>query len=791
MMRFRILNISLIILCFLSIQSLFSQNPTLEWVKQTGNEFYNTPSDLRVDPMGNVYTVGSFSGTLDLDPGTDTFNITSNGGQDTYIQKLDSNGNFLWGKHIGGNGDDLIDKLVIDELENIYMLGEFYDTVDFNPGLDTTNLVSLGMSDVFVLKLDAEGNFIWVKQIGGSNELASLDIALDNEGDIYTMGVFIGTIDIDPGIDTTYLTSVGGWSATFIQKLDESGNLVWGKCFTGLGTCFGRSMEIDDSGHIFIIGQFGLTIDFDPGVGVENITSTGSGNYIQKLDTNGDFVWVKEIEAANGFMLRDLALDDLSNMYLTGVFTDTADLDPGVGTEFLIAAGPRDSFVQKLNSNGELIWVRQIGGLSGTYAVHIAVDNLKNVYTVGTFYDTVDFDPGIDVYALNAGGVSDIFMQKLDSAGNFSWAESFGGGLTDKPKSITTDHTGHVYMSGTFSFTVDFAPGDESFQLTSEGYTDVFIQKLGQCYPTPPVPNVDILQNMSGECMVTPTPPMANTGCGDSIIGTSSISFPITTQGTTIITWTYIDDYGNTITQNQNILIEDITNPVPHVLTLPDLTANCELLESNTSAPTSTDNCSGLITATANVNFPITDQSITEIVWTHDDGNGNTVIQNQAIHWQVMNVETSFNGSLISVDEINANRDYHWLDCNNDYASLMHYDPTFEVTSNGSYAVQITENGCIDTSDCVTITTLDINALDNPLEVMVYPNPFTESFQIQFQEKVENGHLVLTDVYGKILYTEPLKNTSQANIKLKAASGIYVLTIITKDGQNTIELIKK
>ncbi len=125
-----------------------------------------------------------------------------------------------------------------------------------------------------------------------------------------------------------------------------------------------------------------------------------------------------------------------------------------------------------------LDWVNSVGG-EGFDAVNtIAVDNEGNVYTTGSFNDTVDFDPGTGVYILSAIGESDIFIQKLDANGNFLWAKSFGGKGSDESNSISVDAAGNICITGVFSDTVDFDFGKYKVKLTDVGDSDIFILKM-------------------------------------------------------------------------------------------------------------------------------------------------------------------------------------------------------------------------------------------------------------------------------------------------------------------------
>ena len=135
---------------------------------------------------------------------------------------------FQSAKQMGGTGSDYGNSIVLDGSGNVYTTGFFEAAVDFDPGVGVANLTSTGAWDVFINKLDASGNFLWAKKLGGVGNDVAYSIALDGSGNIYTTGFFEGTADFDPGIGVVNLTSAGGWGI-FISKLDASGNFLWAK----------------------------------------------------------------------------------------------------------------------------------------------------------------------------------------------------------------------------------------------------------------------------------------------------------------------------------------------------------------------------------------------------------------------------------------------------------------------------------------------------------------------------------------------------------------------------------
>ncbi|MEP1069071.1 MAG: LamG-like jellyroll fold domain-containing protein [Crocinitomicaceae bacterium] len=165
-----------------------------------------------------------------------------------------------------------------------------------------------------------------------------------------------------------------------------------------------------------------------------------------------------------------------------------------------------------------------------------------------------------------------------------------------------------------------------------------------------PVPDAATLSNVTAECSVTTlTAPTATDNCAGALTGTHNATLPITTQGTTTVTWTYDDGNGNTATQTQDVVIDDVTMPVADVTTLSDVTAECSV--TTLIAPTATDNCAGALTGTHNATLPITAQGTTTVTWTYDDGNGNTSTQMQDV---VIDDVTAPVGDVATLSDITA-----------------------------------------------------------------------------------------------------------------------------------------
>lgn len=436
---------------------------------------------------------------------------------------------FQWAKKFGGIFNDQGNCIVLDASGNIYTAGYFKETADFDPGQATYNLSSYGVEDIFILKLDKSGNFVWAKRIGGSGIDVINSIVLDASGNIYATGAFQGTADFDPGVGTFNLSSAG-LSDVFVLKLDSSGNFRWAKRVGKILDDFGWSIAVDQYENVYTTGQFQDTVDFDPGSGIFNLISLGKTEaYISKLDALGNFVWAKRLGSASEDAGSAIVIDTSGNIYATGIFQGIVDFDPGSGIFNLSSNGSYDIYILKLDSSGNFVWARQkgyfltdvsqsiavdmvgniylagymyrssndifvakvdamgnsiwtkfMGGPSSEGADCVRIDKAGNVYTVGQFIATANFDPNFG-FNLTAVGGGDIFISKLDSSGKFIWAKNIGGTGYETGYSIALDTLGNIYTAGFFGATVDFDPSPtSSFNLTSNGPFDIFIQKMHQ-----------------------------------------------------------------------------------------------------------------------------------------------------------------------------------------------------------------------------------------------------------------------------------------------------------------------
>ena len=255
----------------------------------------------------------------------------------------------------------------------------------------------------------------------------------------------------------------------------------WAKCVGSTLADNGFSITVDGSGNVYITGYFSSTVDFDPGPGTAYLSSVGYDDiFFAKYNSSGALEWAKQIGSTLIDYAFSLAVDGSGSVYITGNFQGTnVDFDPGSSTVTLTSAGSFDIFFAKFNSLGDFDWAKRIGGSAMDVGMSIAIDGSGNVYIIGYFNSTADFDPGSGTTSLTSAGGTDIFFAKFNSLGDFGWAKRIGGSSTDDGRSITVDGNGNLYIAGYFSGTVDFDPESSTVNLTSAGDTDIFFGKYG------------------------------------------------------------------------------------------------------------------------------------------------------------------------------------------------------------------------------------------------------------------------------------------------------------------------
>ncbi|WP_167546990.1 SdrD B-like domain-containing protein [Stieleria maiorica] len=411
--------------------------------------------------------------------------------------------------------------VVIDSVGNIYAVGTFQGSVDFDPGPGVYELDSIGNVDTYVAKYTSTGALIWATQFGSTGSITGHSLEAVPGGGVLVSGGYNDTASLLGSSSGQTLTAAGGTDG-FVASLTSDGQIDWAKSIGGTGNDWIYGMATAPDSSIVLTGYFNGTADFDPGAGTHELTSTGSEDaFVMKLDSLGDFVWAKSIGGSSFDRGYDVAVGPDGRVVTTGYYRFSADMDPGAATQTLTSAGGYDAFVSELDAAGNYLSSRSYGGPDSDYGYAVAVGSDGSVHAAGRFSNTVDFDSGVGVEELTSAGGLDAYLVKTDAAGSFQWAKQFGGTSNEFADAIALDGSNNVYLGGydrvvayddrgqfrwttstpsrivnesglavtsvgeivvsaAFANISDFGPGGINYPLTAANNPDAFVWKFSQ-----------------------------------------------------------------------------------------------------------------------------------------------------------------------------------------------------------------------------------------------------------------------------------------------------------------------
>ena len=447
------------------------------WSKSMGSAPNDKGTSVELGMDGDVYVGGSFSGTVDFDPGAGSVTCSSTGGFNAFFARYSRNGDLYWVRPIGGPDEGSCDAIILKPDGGIHVGGHFEGAFNFDHGAGSALLASLTDHTFFVGSYDSLGAYGWAlcgqDSRGGDDE--GRDVALDGKGNVYVTGSFKGEVDFDPSGAVYMLSAPGIYFDAYFAKYNANGGLEWAHSVSAGFVDQGKSIQVDDSGYVYVMGAFNGTADFDPGPGSALLTPVGRDIYVAKYDSLGNYVWAFKLGAASALSnLGDMVLDADANVYVTGMTRDVVDFDPGPGTSLLGTTGTTFGYFAKYDRAGNYLWAKALNGIGECNG--IAVDSAGSVFVGGAFQQTMDVDPGPGTQLIAPWGGLDIFVGKYDALGGLVWAHGLGGTQQDVCRAISVGSGGEPILTGVFSGTVDFDPSSSVIQnLSSAGGLDIFM----------------------------------------------------------------------------------------------------------------------------------------------------------------------------------------------------------------------------------------------------------------------------------------------------------------------------
>ena len=343
---------------------------------------------------GDLLQVVQFEGSMDLDHGAGAQLETSAGGHDMGVRRISPSGDLIWAKRIGGIGSEEPEAVCETPAGDLVLVGGFTSITVLDPAgvqgvHDAGGPGGLTMN-MFMVKLDATGNYLWSVAAGGEQHDRFSGVENLPNGNVLVYGlVEYEAADVDPG-PGVYMIDPGLGRHSVLLEFDATGAVVHIREIASTDRASIHKILVDPIGQVFVLGSFYVDVDFGPGT----TTLTGaSGGFLAKYATDGSFLWAK-LFSGSGPNGGAMAFDQQGDVLFGGIFTGTLDADPGPATANVISAGGSDAFLLKVDADGNFRWAHSYGstGTDQVRSIHVGADGALTV--AGAFSGTVDMDPG-------------------------------------------------------------------------------------------------------------------------------------------------------------------------------------------------------------------------------------------------------------------------------------------------------------------------------------------------------------------------------------------------------------
>jgi len=426
-----------------------------DWALEAGGLGLDAGRAVASDPDGNVIMVGSFSGIATF--GDVVF--AGLGGPDGFVAKYTADGQQLWVRNISGPAEDLARGVTTDYLGNIYVTGHFTDSAYFLlNAVDTVHLISEGGKDVFMVKYAPDGTLLWAHRAGGPADDTGADLIWHENGKLLISGGFQGRATFaNISMLATGLTDV------FLLCMDGDGHSHWVRRGGGPQHDVAASVSYDrNSDHIYITGDYYGTATF------ENTTIIAAGSsdmYLAKYNLSGDLLWVISNGDYNLDVATKVGCDMYGHVYVAGHYQGYTQFGP----YNVVAGGYNDVFVAKFDGDGNVLWLRSMGGYNLETCQGLAVDWDGTTYTTGMF-DTKMISGQDTLF----GQGYDIFIACLNPDGSTRYLKGAGAGSADIPMGICLGQDNSLFLSGFFYFFANF----DNVSIGNALNGDIFLARL-------------------------------------------------------------------------------------------------------------------------------------------------------------------------------------------------------------------------------------------------------------------------------------------------------------------------
>jgi len=769
-----------IAMCVVLLMASATHAQTFDWVRTVNGTVMDECTDVVVsERTGFVYTAGYFTAAADFPNGTDTLTVSSFNNC-AYVAKYTIYGDIVWMKTLPTytSGKSKGNGIAVDANDNVIVVGEFSGSVDFDPADSTENIQTASNSDAFIWKLDSDGNYQWVKRVNSSYEVAAYGVTADTSNHIVFSGLFTGTTGMPGQFSISDNDNRG-----YLCKLDSAGAFLWVNSLADIpGNIYPNNVRCDADNNYYVAGAY------------EQNSAPFIG-FLQKVSTDGQDSWRVEMGNPSGVgFINDVVCTPYGVM-ACGSFKNQATIGNAVGSHIVTSNGPfYDAVVFKLNPvNGQPVWSTTFGSSADDSGAAIHSDANGNVYVAGRFQGTANY-ANIPQATVTANG-SDTYVWKLDYTGEGTGAYTLTNGVDDEitPIALYTATDGAIYLAGRSYGTTDF--NQELMDVeehTSYGYSDGFLHRTTDCdaFLQPPAEElffcfgdsiaVDGVYYSEPQLIITDSL-ISQWGC-DSLV-----SVQLTTYSTEEYA-SYTGCYGDSVLISTGMVFEPGLYVSEYTSSQGCDSSYYEYVDWITS-----DHFFEQFTLCRDSLLTIYNQEITE------GGDYQFLIENtQTTCLDTVSVSVgviALNDTVTQIGNLliapQTADDYAWLDCSSDTLITGENSPQFYPEVSGSYAVIMTDLGCVSTGPCVDITLIHVNEQPEG-DLLLYPNPASGQCYLR-STGASISLVVLSDMAGKTVHSSGTLPQSQLLYALplqSLPSGIYTLRVmLSNDRQWSREVL--
>lgn len=432
-----------IVFCLFWVFNIAAQN--FNWATAAGGIGNDVGTAIATDADGNIYVTGNISGS-----GYFGNQFVSGTVFEVFLAKYSASGNIIWAKTYGGLKNEKAFSISVTS-NAVYLCGYFEGTANFG----NTAITSVGGYDVFVMKTDLNGNEIWTKQAGGVNDDIAYGIATDGNENVYVCGNYKTAMNIGNfALNTTNL-----FNESFLFSLDKNGDFRWAKSSKGNNNNSAFGIAWNKGNGLSVCGFLGSNFSIDS-ITVASQTSSYDA-FVGGFDLNGNLQWLTTTGSAAEDQAMAVVCDNSGNTFITGYIGGTVTN----AVASLPFNGWNDVFVSKLNTAGEMLWMRQAGGPKLDLGTGIAIDEKDNVYVTGMFENNIEF---------NTSQLTDadrgVFLASYTNNGNFRFAQAAGDVQTDAALAVAIKNNS-AFLTGYYLFKCKFG----NFELPYADFFNIFI----------------------------------------------------------------------------------------------------------------------------------------------------------------------------------------------------------------------------------------------------------------------------------------------------------------------------